>query len=98
MNVHEKINYIELPAQDIEAVKAFFQAALGWKFTDYSPDYTAFSDEGLDGGFFKSNLVSTTANGSALLVFYSQTLEDTLEKITKAGGTITKAIFEFPGG
>jgi len=28
MNIHEKINYVEFPAKDINATKAFFTAAL----------------------------------------------------------------------
>ena len=98
MNTHEKINYIELPAKDLEAVKKFFKDSFGWNFTDYGTDYTAFSDEGVDGGFYKSDLVSSTANGSALIVFYSNELENTLEKIQKANGDIVQEIFEFPGG
>jgi predicted enzyme related to lactoylglutathione lyase len=41
---HEKINYVELPAKDIEAVKKIFNKTFSWSFTDYGPDYTAFSD------------------------------------------------------
>ncbi|MGA9333538.1 MAG: VOC family protein [Rudaea sp.] len=98
MPAHEKINYIEFPAKDLEATKSFFRAAFGWSFVDYGPGYTAFSDEGLDGGFFKSELAANTNNGSALLVFYSERLEDTLAKVTAAGGRIVKPIFQFPGG
>ena len=98
MPEHEKINYIEFPAKDIEAVKAFFSAAFGWQFEDYGPDYVAFSDEGVDGGFFKSDLASTTANGSALSVFYSNDLASTQLKIESAGGEILQPIFSFPGG
>ncbi|WOO42761.1 VOC family protein [Rubellicoccus peritrichatus] len=98
MNVHEKINYVEFPAKDIEATKAFFSVAFNWSFTDYGPEYTAFSGEGLDGGFFKSDLISSTTSGSALIVFYSKALEETQTKITAAGGTIIKPIFSFPGG
>ena len=98
MNEHEKINYIEFPAKDIPAVKTFFSAIFGWKFEDYGPDYVAFSDEGVDGGFFKSDQASTTANGSTLAVFYSNDLASTQAKIEKAGGTIVLAIFSFPGG
>lgn len=98
MNVHEKINYVELPAKDLNEVKDFFKASFGWKFTDFGSEYTTFSDEGLDGGFFKSDLVSSTTNGSALIVFYSKDLESTLAKIKKAKGKVTKPIFEFPGG
>jgi uncharacterized protein len=98
MNQHEKINYVELPAKDLEATKAFFQSVFGWSFVDYGPEYTAFSDQGVDGGFYKSNTASLTQNGSALIIFYSNQLEDTLAKVENAGGVIVKPIFSFPGG
>ena len=98
MPAHEKLDYAEYPAKDLAATKAFFEAAFGWSFTDYGPDYTAFSDEGLDGGFFKSELVASAEAGSALLIFYSERLEETLTKVTAAGGQIVRPIFTFPGG
>ena len=98
MNKHERINYVEFPARDIEATKDFFIAVFGWSFVDYGPEYTAFSNEGLDGGFFKSDLSASTDNGSALIVFYSNELEKTQSKIQRAGGTVIKPIFSFPGG
>lgn len=98
MNEHEKINYVEFPAKDIEKVKSFFTTVFNWSFVDYGPEYTAFSNEGLDGGFFKSNLNSSTEIGSTLIVFYSKELENTQEKIKNAGGSIIKPIFSFPGG
>lgn len=98
MTRHEKINYVEFPAADLQSTKSFFQKAFGWSFTDYGPEYTAFSGQGLDGGFFQANLKASTANGSALLVFYSDNLESTLLKVTDAGGTVIKPIFSFPGG
>ena len=98
MNQHEKINYIEFPAKDIEATKTFFTSAFEWSFIDYGPDYVAFSNQGIDGGFFKSDLSMSTDNGSALIVFYSNALEKTQSKIKNAGGEIIKPIFFFPGG
>ena len=98
MNQHEKINYAELPAKNIKAVKDFFSAAFGWEFVDYGDEYTAFSNEGLDGGFYKSDLFAFTKTGSALIIFYSKNLEETQAKIEKAGGTIIRATFSFPGG
>ena len=98
MNDHEKINYVEFPAKDIEATKSFFGDAFGWSFVDYGPEYTAFSNEGLDGGFFKSELTASAENGSALIVFYSKDLGETQLKIENAGGSILKPIFSFPGG
>jgi len=98
MNLHEKINYVELPAKDLAATKAFFESVFGWSFTDYGPEYTAFENQGLDGGFFQSDLASSTEKGAALIVFYSNQLEATLAKVEKAGGSILRPIFSFPGG
>ena len=98
MHAHEKINYVEFPAKDLQATKAFFEAAFGWVFVDYGPEYTAFSGQGLDGGFFKADLAASVAKGSALIVFYSERLEETLGKVESAGGRIVKPIFTFPGG
>ncbi len=98
MHVHEKINYVEFPARDVEAAKAFFGAVFGWSFVDYGPEYTAFADQGVDGGFFKSELVVSTDKGSALVVFYSEDLEKNQGKIEGARGAILKPIFSFPGG
>jgi predicted enzyme related to lactoylglutathione lyase len=97
MNEHEKINYVELPAKDLNATKDFFIKAFGWTFQDFGPEYSAFSNQGLDGGFFKADLSSSTSNGAALIVFYSNDLEATLEKVIKANGDILKPIFHFPG-
>jgi predicted enzyme related to lactoylglutathione lyase len=93
-----KIDYIEFPASDIEATKTFFSRLFGWTFTDYGSDYSAFSGSGLNGGFFKSNLKISTANGAPLVVLYSSALEQTLSEIENAGGMICRPIFSFPGG
>ena len=53
---HEKINYVEFPSSDLEKTKAFFTAAFGWSFEDWGEEYCSFSNEGLDGGFYKANL------------------------------------------
>jgi predicted enzyme related to lactoylglutathione lyase len=98
MNQHEKINYVEFPAKDLAGTKTFFQSVFGWSFTDYGPEYTAFEDQGLDGGFFQSDLASSTAKGAALIVLYSSQLEATLAKVEQAGGSILRPIYSFPGG
>jgi predicted enzyme related to lactoylglutathione lyase len=97
---HEKINYVEFPAKDMLATKAFFSQAFNWQFTDYGPEYTAFSAQstGLDGGFYTADLAASTHSGSALIVLFSTELEQTQRKIKEAGGSIVKEIFPFPGG
>jgi predicted enzyme related to lactoylglutathione lyase len=82
----------------LSATKRFFQETFGWTFVDYGPDYAAFAGQGLDGGFFKSELAARTHEGSALIVFYSEDLEATLTKVVAAGAEIIKPIFSFPGG
>lgn len=95
MERDRRIDYIELPATDIAATKRFYMDAFGWKFTDYGPDYTSFEDGRLAGGFTKDGKV---AKGGPLVVIYADALEAQEAKVRQAGGTITKAIFSFPGG
>jgi uncharacterized protein len=89
------VDYLEFPAHDIEATKIFYKDVFGWKFEDYGPRYTSFVDGRLSGGFFQSDEVRT---GGPLVVIYAMELERIQEKVTGAGGRITKQIFEFPGG
>ena|SRR5690606_11071046 len=98
MATDRTIDYLELPARDLDAVKAFYSTAFGWTFVDYGPDYCAFNDGRLDGGFFRSELSSSTANGAALAVLYADDLESTLRRVTESGGSILKPIYAFPGG
>lgn len=98
MNEHEKINYVEFPARDIQKAKDFFSDAFGWEFEDYGSEYSAFSNQGLDGGFFKSDHCVSTETGSALIVLFSSDIKSTQSKVEAAGGKIIKPIFTFPGG
>jgi predicted enzyme related to lactoylglutathione lyase len=98
MSNHHKINYIEFPAKDMYKTKMFFSNAFAWKFQDYGPDYCAFFESGMDGGFFKSDQVSNADSGSVLVVLYSDDLDQSQQSIEAAGGSIKRAIFDFPGG
>lgn len=98
MRAHERIDYVELPAADLAATAAFFKRAFGWSFQDYGPDYVAFSDAGLEGGFYRSERKATVEGGSALVVLYSRSLEATRDTVVEAGGTVVRDIFAFPGG
>jgi hypothetical protein len=95
MNTHNAINYIEFTADDLPAVKDFYTKAFGWKFIDYGPEYAAFNDGTLDGGFSKGALASA---GGPLVILYSDALEDSLKTVVECGGRIIKEIYPFPGG
>ncbi|MBI1194566.1 MAG: VOC family protein [Gammaproteobacteria bacterium] len=97
-DIGEKISYVELPASDPAACKRFFSEVFGWRFTDYGPDYCSFSQSGVNGGFYRAPLNSSTTNGGALVVLYSPDLAGAEARITAAGGAICKPVFSFPGG
>jgi len=95
MNAHHRINYIEFSAPDLNAVESFYTSVFGWKFTSYGPDYSAFTDGALDGGFEKG---TNRGTDGPLVILFSDDLEKTLAEVRTAGGTIEKEVFEFPGG
>jgi predicted enzyme related to lactoylglutathione lyase len=90
-----KIVYLELPAQQLAASKAFYANIFGWTFQDYGPTYAAFSGSGTDGGL---NADPSECTKAPLPVIESQNLEGTEQTILQAGGKITLPIFSFPGG
>lgn len=91
---HQQVQYLEFLSSDLEAAKAFYSQAFGWRFTDYGPDYTAFEGDFLDGGFTSG----TPVKGSILVILYSEDLVQTRQQVLDAGGRISQEIFEFPGG
>lgn len=98
MSNNIRINYIEFPARDFDAVEAFYSAAFGWTFTDYGDAYRAFNDGQLDGGFYKAESESSATKGSALVVLFAEDLERVRDRVVDSGGKIAREIFAFPGG
>lgn len=98
MLTDRRINYVELSADDFDAVEAFYTGAFGWTFTDYGPEYRAFNDGAFDGGFRKADLRSRTETGAALIILYAEELEAVEAAVREHGGEISEAIFAFPGG
>ena len=90
-----RISYLELPVRDVGGTKAFYSSAFDWDFTDFGPDYAATmtgdSDLGLNGD-------ASQWTAQLLPVIAVDDLEDALERVTVAGGTVTLPIFAFPGG
>jgi len=90
-----RVDYIELGAADLPAVKRFYAEVFGWRFTDYGPDYTSFADGRLSGGFRR---VDSVTRGGPLVVVFATDLEAMQAKVSRAGGRIVQPIFSFPGG
>ncbi len=91
---HHQIDYIEFQGTDLEALKTFYGNAFGWSFVDYGPDYVEFNDGALTGGFAKGEQIAA----GALVILYSDNLEQSLETVKTNGATVVKEIFSFPGG
>jgi predicted enzyme related to lactoylglutathione lyase len=90
-----RIDYIELNVADVERAKRFYGQAFGWSFTDYGPEYCAFSDGRLGGGFAKGE---ANGSGGPLVILYATDLADTQRRVEEAGGSIVKPAYDFPGG
>lgn len=95
---HHKIDYVEFASADPQKMCAFFGAVFGWSFEWFGPDYVAFHGAGLEGGIYHSDLATRSADGGALIIFYSRDLEESEALFRHHGATIIKPVFEFPGG
>lgn len=90
-----RINFIELPARDLGAARRFYSAVFGWELTDFGPSYsctmTGQVDLGLQGDM-------SEATATPLPVVLVDDLDAAEAAVAKAGGTISKPVFSFPGG
>ena len=98
MPTDHTIDYIEMPASDFDTVQSFYEKSFGWSFTDFGPEYRAFNDGKIGGGFYKSDQSTSTDNGAALIILYAIDLQKTRQIVVSNGGTIVVDIFSFPGG
>lgn len=88
-----KINYVEFSSADGDASEAFFKQAFGWEFTGYGPDYRGLNNAGIDGG-----IETAAAPVAPLVILYADDLDAAEAAVRAAGGEITRAQFDFPGG
>ena len=98
MSTHHHINYIELPAPDMAAMKVFYSEVFGWSYQDYGPQYAEIKGAGIEGGLDANSGARGPSDQGALVIFLSEDLDASLAAVVKAGGRVTVPIFEFPGG
>lgn len=90
-----RIDFIELPASDIADSRRFYQSVFGWGFSMFGPDYACTTSGDVDLGLQADR---SEAPASALPVVQVSDLDAALNSVRAAGGSISKAIFSFPGG
>ena len=88
-------SFIELPAADIGAAKAFYSRAFGWELTDFGQSYACTTTGDVDVGLQGDAGEATSA---VLVVTAVQNVEAAFRAVTAAGGVVTRPIFAFPGG
>lgn len=95
---HHAISYVEITVSDMARARAFYEAAFGWGFNDYGPDYSGI--RAADGDREVGGLLTGTppAPGGVQVLIYSADLDGTVASVGSAGGTVTEAPYEFPGG
>lgn len=89
------LDYIEMPARSVAVQKEFYSKAFGWKFTAYGDTYAAFEDGPCQ---FALNGTGQHQADAALPVVRVGDIDEAVDAVRNAGGTITLEVFDFPGG
>lgn len=91
------ITHIEFSAQDLEETKKFYAHVFDWVIFDYPEmNYATFEAEGGSGGGF--NPISDDYPAGRVLVYINTLdLQQTLEKIKAAGGSVLLEGYDIPG-
>jgi uncharacterized protein len=97
--------HFEIPANDVEKLKRFYEEAFGWKITQASGpiDYWLIQTvpvdpkgmllrPGVNGGMYKKQQLEN----KPLNYFAVESISDFLEKIVKLGGKVTQPKEEVP--
>lgn len=90
----DQIDYIEFPSRDRARSSAFFEAAFGWGITSYGPDYDGLEGAGIDGGIDQAQ----ARVAATMAIIRTDDLDAAEARVRTAGGEITRAQFDFPGG
>lgn len=89
-----QLDYIEFPSTDRAATSDFFHQAFGWGAISYGAVYDGIEGAGIGGG------VDASAGrvAATMAVVRTGDLDAAEARVLAAGGVITRAQFDFPGG
>jgi predicted enzyme related to lactoylglutathione lyase len=90
-----RVNFVELPSKKFSQSKSFYSQVFGWSLTDFGPTYSCTMSGDVDIGLQGDGSEATAA---PLAVVAVENLEEALAAVLKAGGTVSRPIFSFPGG
>ncbi len=90
-----QIAYIELPTAELRRIRSFYAEVFGWSFLELGEDYAVFQNAGIEGGI---NPNENDRTRTPLVVIETDEIISMQRVIRDTGATITKALFEYPGG
>jgi hypothetical protein len=108
-NKMDPVIHFEMPVQDTERVRKFYESAFGWQTTPLGPEagdfvlaFTIETDEktrlpkkrgAINGGFYKK----TAPDENIRLTILVDDIREAMNKIEAAGGKVLGEPFELPG-
>lgn len=95
-----QICYVEIPAPDLEKASSFYSAVFDWTVTPSNLNDSPYwefrsGDRGMTGGLVQNR---PPRAGGALFYLNVTDIENTLNHIERAGGTVVRKKFEIGGG
>ena len=90
-----RICFIELPVPSAGTAKSFYSDVFGFAMADFGPTYACTMTGDVDLGLQAD---AGEASRAPLPVIRVESLEACEALVRRAGGTITRAAFGFPGG
>jgi len=90
-----KIEWLVIPAPDLEKAKEFYSSVFGWEISEFSPDFWIFKSGTLSGGLSRG--MEPAEEG----VTFSITVDDiltALDRIETVGGIPVRGKYEIGGG
>jgi hypothetical protein len=79
--------HFEIPVDDMQRAKKFYEELFGWKVTSAGPDfedYMLISTNGISGGFMKR----TDPSQTPINYINVENIDESLKKLEELGGTI----------
>lgn len=88
------IDYFELPSTDMAASRRFLDEAFGFGLKDYGPSYAEIIEAGVLGGLIDGG----DRRAAPMIGIRTDDIAAAQRAVEAAGGTITKPVYDYPGG
>ncbi len=90
-----RLDYVELPAPNLDSCADFYQQAFGWTLERFGPTYAATTTGDTDVGLQAD---ASEMPPAPLPVIQVESIDAAASAVEAAGGDITRPVFDFPGG